>query len=40
MEITNRTDEELKVMYKQIKKDAEYATNMSEVLKIYINSFY
>lgn len=40
MEIITKTDEELKVLYKQTKKDAEYAANMSEVLKIYINSFY
>lgn len=38
--ISNMTDEEIKVLYKQTRKDAEYSANMSEVLKIFLNSYY
>ena len=34
------SNEELQHLYLQVKKDAEYTANMSEVLKIFINSFY
>lgn len=39
-DLSKLSNEELQQLYSQMKKDAEYTANMSEVLKIFINSFY
>ncbi len=39
-DLSSLSNEEIKALYDQTKKDADYAANMSDVKKIFINSFY